>query len=284
MGLNNPSGVVSPEAFLPGGRLTLESGVPVSLADQAAKTSIFYTPYIHDKIPLYDGTVWQLIDFTETTLPVGTTTATRPHDVFAFISAGALALEHLVWTNDTTRATALATQDGVLIKSGAATRRYLGTFRTVSTTTVEDTMLKRFLWNFYNRVPRGSVSTVGTAHSLSSAAGLREWNAGTDAPRTELVLGHTTGISSGFLGRVVFTSAAFISANLRLSMDGAGIDDTVISFNEIEAVSTNGQLPFNGSQYTTIAEGYHIFSIFEINFSATSITVDQGYTKLEIFG
>ena len=39
----------------PGGRLTLESGVPVPSTDQTAKTTIYYTPYIHNSIQLWDG-------------------------------------------------------------------------------------------------------------------------------------------------------------------------------------------------------------------------------------
>ncbi len=44
-------------------------------------------------------------------------------------SSGTPTLEALVWTNDTTRATALVRQDGVWSKTGALTRRYLGTVR-----------------------------------------------------------------------------------------------------------------------------------------------------------
>lgn len=274
----------SPEAFIPGGRLTLESGVPVSITDQTAKTSIFYTPFIHDKIPLYDGAAWSLIDFTETTLAVGTTTTTRPHDVFAFISAGSLALEHLVWTSDTARATALATQDGVLIKSGDATRRYLGTFRTVSTTTVEDSKAKRFLWNFYNRVGRGGMSATGATHSLTSAAGFQEWNAGTSAPRSEIVLGRTSSMSVGFQSTVDWPSATAIQTNMRLSVDGAGQDNTILSINWVLSTGGIGRMPLTTHDSQTLAEGYHIFSIWEINFSASTLTVAGGYTNFVVLG
>lgn len=283
MGLNNPA-VVSPEAFTPGGRLTLESGMPTSITDQLAKTSIFYTPYLHDKIPLYDGAAWQLIDFTETTLAVGTTTATRPHDVFAFISSGALALEHLVWTSDTARATALTSQDGVLVKTGDTTRRYLGTFRTVTTTTVEDSAAKRFLWNFYNRVMRHGLSATGASHSLTSADGLREWNAGTSAPRTEIVVGKTTGVSVGFNCRGGWPAGTNIFANMRLSADGAGLGHAIGPFAQIVATTIAGQISFTVHDFQTLAEGYHIFSIFEVNFSASTLTPDEGYTKLGLLG
>lgn len=54
------------------------------------------------------------------------------------------------------RATALATQDGVYVKTGDATRKYLGTAMTKEslTTIYEGPTTGRMLWNYYNRVPR----------------------------------------------------------------------------------------------------------------------------------
>lgn len=138
-----------------GGRLTLTSGTPVTTADVTAVTNVFYTPYVGAAIALYDGvSVWNVLSFAETTLALGTLTSGRPYDVFGFNNSGTLNLEALAWTSDTARATALVLQDGILVKSGATTRRYLGTFRTTSTTTTEDSFAKRYLWNMYNRARR----------------------------------------------------------------------------------------------------------------------------------
>lgn len=60
------------------------------------------------------------------------------------------------------RQTALAYQDGILVKSGTATRRYLGTFYANATTSTEMSVGgtttevggKFFLWNYYHRVAR----------------------------------------------------------------------------------------------------------------------------------
>ena len=40
----------------PQGRLTLQTGTPVMTTTQSAKTTIFYTPYVGNKTPIYDGT------------------------------------------------------------------------------------------------------------------------------------------------------------------------------------------------------------------------------------
>jgi hypothetical protein len=149
---NAPSGAVDPGVCE--GRLTLSAGVPVTTADVTGATSIKWTPYKGANIALYSGSAWVLRAFVETSLALGTLTAALPYDVFAYDNAGTLALELLAWTNATTRATALVLQDGVYCKTGALTRRYLGTFYTTATTTTEDSFAKRYVWNYYNRVPR----------------------------------------------------------------------------------------------------------------------------------
>jgi len=149
------------QSLIPGGRLTLESGVPVPTTDQTAKTTIYYTPYQHNIITLWDGGQWVPTAFTETSLALGTLTSGANYDVFGFLSSDVLALEMLVWTNNTARATTVTLQDGRYCKSGDKTRLYLGTFRTTSTTQTEDSGFisttaarKRFVWNAYNRVRR----------------------------------------------------------------------------------------------------------------------------------
>jgi hypothetical protein len=134
------------------GRLTLESGVPVSTTDQTAKTTVYFTPYVGNCVGLYDGTSWTLHTFTERSLALGTLTSGQNYDVFLYDNSGTLTLELTAWTNNTTRATALTTQDGVYVKTGATTRRYLGTLQTMSTTTTELSASKLGLWNLYNQV------------------------------------------------------------------------------------------------------------------------------------
>jgi len=145
----------TPDPGLCQGRLTLTTGVPVTTADVTGATTMYFTPFNGSRLALYDGvSVWTVYTFTELSLALGTLTSGKPYDVFVYDNAGTPTLEFLVWTNDTTRATALTTQNGVYVKTGATTRRYLGTFYTTSTTTTEDSAAKRLLWNQYNRVPR----------------------------------------------------------------------------------------------------------------------------------
>lgn len=151
-----------------GGRLTLASGTPVTTSDQTAKTTVYYTPYIGNRIALYASGAWTLYPFTELSVAVPSNTNT-PFDVFIYDNAGTLALEVVAWSSDTARATELTTQDGVYVKSGSTDRRYLGTGRTTSVSgQTEDSAQRRLLFNAYNRVRR-TLKKVETTASWSYA-------------------------------------------------------------------------------------------------------------------
>lgn len=154
-----------------GGRLTLTTGLAVTTADVTGATNVFFTPYAASpfcgNIGLYDGTTnWTVLPFTELTLALGTVTSALPYDVFAFNNAGVVALEKVAWASAAaifssgTYQVTRPVQNGIYVKSTNgtvvdATRRYLGTFYTTSTTQTEDSFAQRLLYNYYNRVPRG---------------------------------------------------------------------------------------------------------------------------------
>lgn len=162
------------------GRLTLTSGTPVTVSDVTGATTIYYTPYNGNVIALYNGsTAWNLITFTETSQALGTLTSGLPYDVFGYNNSGTLALELLAWTNATTRATALTYQNGVLVKTGATTRRWLGTFQTTSTTQTEDSYAKRLVYNAANRVLRPMRVVEATNSWAYTTAAFRQANGST---------------------------------------------------------------------------------------------------------
>ncbi len=217
------------QAVIPGGRLTLESGVPISTSDQTAKTTVYLTPFRHNVCPLWDGVNWLPVVFSETSLALGTVTSGANYDVFAYLSAGALALEKLIWTNATTRATAVTLQDGRYCKSGDKTRLYLGTFRSTSTTETEDSAGgsttqvggKRFLWNMYNQVAR-SMSVIDTTDSWAySTDTVRQAN-NSAGNKVEYVVGIE---QSPVFAQVL--STVYLGNNVsRAAKVGVGVDST----------------------------------------------------------
>lgn len=207
--------------LIPGGLLTTESGVPVSTSDRTAQSTIYYTPFRHDQIALWDGAKWRPYTFTETSLALSGLTSGKPYDVFGYVSSGVLALELLVWTDDTTRATAVTLQDGRYCKSGDKTRLLLGTIYTTATTTTEDSEAKRYVCNVYNAVPRRILSAISATYSHTYTTGTwREWNAGTGVVRPSFVSALPVGTANfGFLANLSAASAQ-PQGILNLQIDG----------------------------------------------------------------
>lgn len=170
------------------GRLTLTTLTPVTTADVTAATTLFFSPYKGSRIALYSGTTWQIVVFAEISIAVPATTS-QMYDVFCFNNGGVATLEVLAWTNDTTRATALVLQDGVLCKTAALTRRYMGSFRTTTVSgQTEDSFAKRYVWNYYNRLRRDMRVLEATASWVYSTLTYRQARA-TATNQLDYVLG-----------------------------------------------------------------------------------------------
>ena len=190
---NNHSNIHKTMSSTCEGRLTLESGVAVSTTDQTAKTTVYFTPHIGTNISLYDSGDWDIFTFSELSLSISGYTADTNYDIFVYDNSGTLTLESTAWTDDTTRATALTTQDGVYVKSGATTRRYLGTIRTTSSTgQCEDSVTRRFVWSYYNQVKKLSHASDSGDHTYTTLT-WRAWNNSTTA-RFFFVVGLTHGM------------------------------------------------------------------------------------------
>lgn len=159
------------------GRLTLTSATPVTISDVTAAGTVYFTPYKGNRLALYDGaSAWNLYAFTELSIAVPAV-ANQMYDVFVYDNAGTPTLELTAWTNDTTRATAITTQDGIRVKTGATTRRYLGSFRTLSASQTEDSFSKRLVWNQYNQVERAMRVNEPANSYTYATAGFQQANA-----------------------------------------------------------------------------------------------------------
>lgn len=179
------------------GRLTLESGVPISLNDQLAKATLYYTPRINDDIGLYYGGVWKVFHTPEISISLAGKAANKNFDAFAYYTGSAVALELVEWTNDSTRATALLRFDGVYVKTGDSTRRYLGTIRTTGTIgQCEDSELRRFVWNYYQQVGRHLFRAVTGSHTYNVAV-YRQYNAD-----NTLIIEFVIGLDWSFQGQI----------------------------------------------------------------------------------
>lgn len=245
-----------------GTRLTLTASTAVATSDVTGATTVRLTPYMHGEIAVNTGAVWaRLRVSSDVTLSLGTLASATNYDVFAYInSSGAVALElGPAWTNNTTRSTGLTRQDGVYVKSGAATRRYLGTIRTTSTTTTEDSAAKRFVWNMYNRVERALVRKETASSWTYATAAYRAANNNT-ANCVEFVTGDPAFLELSVATKQTGTANGW-GASVGLGFDSSTTNNATIyggltSFDNVDGYGfyNDAEAHYRGSP----AVGYHI--------------------------
>jgi hypothetical protein len=218
-------------------RLTLTSAAPVTTADVIGASTLYLTAYRGNNISLFNGTAWVVRQFAEISIALAGLVVGRAYDVFCYDNAGTPTLELFSWVSSLVRATALVRQDGVLVKSGDATRKYIGTILTTAANTTEDSQANRYVWNMYNRVAR-SMLKFGNAGSwnLVGPSAIRQANASALNQLSVIV-----GLVEDPLD--VSVSTAAIGSGSGLYYIGIGINGAVFSVNRFGGASTAGQLP-----------------------------------------
>jgi len=249
-----------------GGRLTLTTATPVTTADVTGATTVYFTPYSGSQscgtIGLFDGTYWDILAFSELSLDISGYTASKPYDIWIYNNSGTPTLDSTVWTNATTRATALTTQDGIYVKTGATDRRYLGTiYINSSGGQTDDAATKRCVFNCYNRKARHLRVSEFTAHNYETGT-WRSWNAN-DAVRVEYMLGVYE--ERPFLG---------LKARAETASVGVGYDATngsSISELECQSNAVTGVIDLSGlGTYASTAVGYHFLQVVEYGYSGAT--------------
>ena len=249
-------------------RITLTSGTPVTTADVNGATAVLVTPYKGRSCALYNGTDWVVLTFTETSLSLGTDAANTNYDLFAYNSGGVLTLERLAWTSFAARETGLTYQNGIPVRSGAATRRYLGTYRTTNTIgQTEDSAINRLVWNYDHRVPRLLRATEGTNSWTYTTATYREANATTN--RVAFVIGLAESlVAAEYVARVsntgVQANGVPVGIQIQVAIGDGGIvpGDTGIGLGQ--ATPANNMIidaRATLSQYAAV--GYHTWLALE---------------------
>lgn len=214
--VNNLESTISVARTICQGRMTLQSGGPLSDGSLTGNSTLYFTPFRGGLIGLYDGsTQWNILSFSETSIAIPPTVG--PFDLFAYNNSGTMALEFsTVWTQsgdgtgvNGTRADALTTQDGIYVKSGAPTRRYLGTIYSAGSTCYDmpgavGWLGKRYVWNYYNRV-RKPIKTIDSAVSWSY--GTNAWRAFNNNANNLSSIKVVTGLSEDLIECTLAASA-----------------------------------------------------------------------------
>ena len=207
------------------GRLTLSSGVPVTVFDVTGATTVYFTPYGGNQISLYDGvSTWSTLPLPELSIAVPGTSNTT-YDFFVYNNAGTPTPELQPWTNNLTRAVGLQTVDGIYSKSSDLTRRYVGSFSTGSVSgQVEDSHANRHVWNYYNRQARPIVIVEPTPSWSYNVNAYRQSNANV-ANQLDFLVGVVEETVSIQATSIVITN----SATGRPCAVGIGIDSTTVN-------------------------------------------------------
>lgn len=241
-------------------RVSVSTGVCVPAADVTAATTIYLTPCFGNTIALYDGTTWNLRTSAQISIAVPATTS-QLYDIFVYDNAGVATLELLAWTNDTTRATALTTQDGVLAKTGALTRRYVGSFRTTTVSgQTEDSAVKRYVWNYYHRVRRRLYVAESTATWNYTTATVRQ-TFGNTANQVDIVVG----VAEVVLQLTVNSAMSNGTTGVNVSI-GIGEDSTTVTAANMTggfAQTSTIIIPFSGYIERMPAVGRHFYAQLE---------------------
>lgn len=196
---------------LPEGRLTVTAGTAITTADAAGQPSIYYTPCIGSRVPIYNGSAVLPRAFAELTLALDPTSAhTNYHqaanlyDLFVFDLAGVVRLgTGPKWTLSTagasTRGTGAGTTEierfnGFWVNKNAIVLRYglnsgdtisvsarqatfVGTTLMSANGLTDDTKSARYLSNAYNKVERFLQVNEAAASWVYSTTTLRQVNA-----------------------------------------------------------------------------------------------------------
>jgi hypothetical protein len=271
----------------PGGRLTLTSGVPVMTADVAAATTIYYTPYNGNNIPIYNGTVFVPYAFAELSLALNATAhvTNTNYDLFVWNNAGTLQLvSGPAWSSAIARAAAIVFTQGIITNSAslagiasgntpvtvpANQATYVSTFRTTGagqTAMVTNPAAASggnpaniYLWNYYNRVAI-QAAEIDNGAQYPYTSGTPSVMRGSGNNQIRLVIGVPEDSIIASVA-VPFNPAAAASAfgTIGISLDSGSVIDVGDFIQLPTAISNN----FTGKATKVYAPpmGYHLFSM-----------------------
>lgn len=179
----------------PTGRLTLASGVPVMTSTVSAATSVLYTPYIGNQVPIWNGSGFVATAFAETTQALSDTTLSPAaavqaacYDYFAWSNAGTIVVTRgPAWTNCTTRGYTIPLVQGIRVNftsisngPAAGFGTFVGSVATDAGAATISWLLNGSgsggvaglldVWNMYNRVlVLGTSTDTGVGYGYGSA-------------------------------------------------------------------------------------------------------------------
>lgn len=253
-------------------RFTLTSNTPVLTSSVTAAGTGYITPYNGNYARLYYNSAWNYYQLAEISITFSALSANTLYDVFLYWNGSAVVAETVAWTNTTTRATALTTQDGVYVKTGDATKLYFASFYLdaskqchyhVGVQSTAGGTAKLYFNNHYNKIEHSVQIYVPVAYWTYSTASWRIANADSNF-KIEFVKGiDETKIDASY------ATAANTSSGSVFGIIGVGVGSTTAysGFNAFKTVN-NG---FVRSQHSgKLSAGLRYVAGIEYSSAATS--------------
>ena len=287
-GAVGPAGPVGPTGgsiVSPQGRLTLVTGTPVMTADEVAQTTIYYTPYVGNQIPI-GGVVSA---FSELSVVLDSTNAlsTNLYDLFVYKDGnGVIRLGYgPAWSSATARSAAISMSNGIWTNSSTITLRYsssatnsisanqatyVGTFYATSnghtgmafapTAASGGTANILGLYNAYNRVRTVARESSSTSSWTYATATWRAANA-SNSNRVSWV----DGLAQSFVEvdySTIMSADGAVASYVAVGIDSTSDPTTgsgsttpeVISATAIAATAHNSSVPLLGFHYAQALE------------------------------
>ncbi len=222
----------TPSVPPPQGRLTPTSGTPVISADVISGTAVYYSPYLGNLIPIYNGSSMIPTEFSELTLTLASQHAVNQiYDVFVFSNSGVLTVvTGPAWTTATagsgargsgagttqlsrvkglwTNTVSMTGRNGATTYTiGANLATYVGsifidgTAAQVSCHVTYGQNRKHGVWNAYNREPITLQTGDGTASWNYTTATIRASN---NVPATWASASYNVGSGTTCNGVIAF--------------------------------------------------------------------------------
>lgn len=245
-----------------GGRLTLTVSTPVTTTDVVGATTIWYAPMTNTYVSIYNGSALSPTLFTSSStdtiglpLVLGSNWGSGlNYDGFIVNDSGTVRFgTGPSWTTDTARGTGIGTTElqmfnGIWTNKNSITIRYsntstvniaanqatyVGSFRTTSAGTTEDSAAKRYVWNCYNQTLRPLSNPTETTDNWNyTTAAFRQAN-GNTANQLDVLLG----LPGNLIEAEAFGIASSSVGNI-FTATGIGVDSTTVNSAQIMGPST----------------------------------------------
>lgn len=276
------TGVVDPG--IDGFRISTTWYEPVQYFDTGGH-QLYLVPYTSNMISLYDGSAWTSRAATDRVQSQGTYSANTFYNIFAHWDGSNVGLELVA--EPYPHSPILDMQDGVQVKWGDPSRRYVGVARTDSVGHFVDSRRRRLIWNRHNQVARYFEVQHNTTWSFS---GTNSWRPISGNPANGLVevVAGTIGIANYGSTTISISATGMCTSSMNgyYAASGIGIDSTTVNSAQIVELDNGGPSSYahlRSSYNGYLLPGYHTINWLEVGQSSSTFAC-IGYAYSPPFG